>query len=302
MTKELSTEEYARRWERGRLIMTLIVTVIICIPLFITFSLPIPIDDEVRELHNWVEALPAGSTCVMYYEVAMVEYQEVHAWYLTREMLKKNCKVIALAGGTDGIWYHVLKGFPDAGIKPWNDDKTVAYIDGVEKRYGIDFVNLGMLGATTDAAYLLFLRDIWASCPADWYGNKVQNLPIMQNIKSVKDIAFLATMTSSEERWVRSFGVAGYPLKLIDIGKGGQLAIAKSYKQAGNILGYVCGYEPAQYEILCGTPGYAVQIQNAMGLMLMFTVGIIVLGNIRSYIPSLPEWLTVGERKKVEMK
>jgi hypothetical protein len=199
-----SMEVHYRKWERGRLIMGFLIMIVIAIPIITGISIPMPIDADTEYVYNKLSAIPAGETCVLFYAVGLSELPEIHGYYLIKQMLEQGVKVIALGGGAASTWYFVLRGFPEAGVKPYVGPDTVVTIGGVEKRYGVDFVHLGWLPGG-DAGKNLFLEDVWAACPQDHYGTPVEDIPMMQNIKSIDDIAWLGDMTSTPFWWINAF-------------------------------------------------------------------------------------------------
>jgi hypothetical protein len=177
----------------------------------------------------------------------------------------------------------------------------VCTIGGVEKKYGVDFVHLGWLPGG-DAGKNLFLEDVWAACPQDHYGTPVEDIPMMQNIKSIDDIAWLGDMTSTPFWWINAFIAAGAEDKYIAVAKQGCLSMDKAYFQAGNIGGYIDGYMAAQYETLMGRAGYAARVQTALGLTLMTIIVIIIITSLWKYLPfkdmSLGVTLGLADKKE----
>ena len=117
-----------------RRIIFIIIGLSVIIPLIAPLNLPVGVSPPVQAAYDFVESLPEGSTILMAFDFDPGTMPELYPMSIAfmRHCYNKNHKIIAVS-----IWPFgaplARDAFKQVGIKEYN------------KKYGIDFVNLGFV-------------------------------------------------------------------------------------------------------------------------------------------------------------
>jgi hypothetical protein len=150
--------------------------------------------------------------------------------------------------------------------------------------YGRDWVNLGYIKPPADNPALLidaFCRDIYKTRPVDFYGTSVADIPLMQKVKTAKDIymVFGINYTSPLE-WM-SIGKSQHGL-LVAFGCAAIMApYYYVYVDSGQLSGLLTGNRGAyEYESLTGMYGMGRKVMMTFAFGLCFIIVAVLLGNL----------------------
>jgi hypothetical protein len=254
-----------------RRVIFLAVAVAVIIPLLVPIGFPVEVSEPVQKVYDLIETLQPGSVVLM-----SIDYDPSGAPELTpatlsvmRQCFARNLRVMVI-----GMW---ATGVP-LGQQALN---TVA-VEEYHKQYGKDFVNFGFRPG--GAVMLVNLgRNIHDVCRQDVYGTPVENLPMMKDVRSAKDIAFAITFSMGDpgsDQWIWYYH-ARYR---------GNLATAQTaigapkyyqYLQTGQLIGLIGGMKgSAEYEKLVNKPGLATVGMDSQSIAHMLIIAFIVLGNL----------------------
>lgn len=155
----------------------------IVLPFLTNVNLPIVIHATTRNFYNVVESLPAGSVVVYDLSSQAGQFSEIRpgAVAVVNQLLKKDVKILFVTYQEDG---------------PILIDKTLKMADQTllsQKRYGEDYVVFGFVPGG-EVALAAFAADMHKACPKDTYGTPVEQIPIMKNVHSAKDVALLVVI------------------------------------------------------------------------------------------------------------
>jgi len=254
-----------------RRIVFVAVALAVIIPLLIPVGLPVEVTPPVQKVYNVIESLPAGSVVLVSIDYDPSGAPELYPATLSvmRQCFARNLKMVVI-----GMW---ATGVP-LGQRAL---KQVA-LDEYHKQYGVDYVNFGFRPG--GAVMLVNLgRNIHDVCRQDVYGTPIEDIPMMEEIRSAKDIAFTITFSMGDpgsDQWIWYYH-ARYR---------GNLATAQTaigapkyyqYMQTGQLVGLIGGMKgAAEYETLVKQPGLATIGMDAQSIAHMLIIGFIVLGNV----------------------
>ena len=254
-----------------RRIVFVAVALAVIIPLLIPVGLPVEVTPPVQKVYNLIESLPAGSVVLVSIDYDPSGAPELYPATLSvmRQCFARNLKMVVI-----GMW---ATGVP-LGQRAL---KQVA-LDEYHKQYGVDYVNFGFRPG--GAVMLVNLgRNIHDVCRQDVYGTPIEDIPMMEEIRSAKDIAFTITFSMGDpgsDQWIWYYH-ARYR---------GNLATAQTaigapkyyqYMQTGQLVGLIGGMKgAAEYETLVKQPGLATVGMDAQSIAHMLIIGFIVLGNV----------------------
>jgi hypothetical protein len=261
-------------WEKMQVIdrrwIFLLVAIAVIIPLIIPPHFPIGISPEARNLYNTVEALPDSSMVMLTFDVyaqALAETEPM-ARAALHHMFRKNMKVVTVST--------IPFGGPSVEERV---TRELAKVYG--KVYGVDYVNLGY-----KPNYVSVLKGMGSSIesifPTDNSGTPLGQLPLMQKVKSYKDLrmVFVVADNGIIDYWV-SIVHAQYQ---IPVGAGVTAVMAPkqyAYAASGQLVGLLGGMKgAAEYEILSGKPALAVTGMGVQSMIHFLIIGLIIVGNL----------------------
>ena len=271
-------EKLARIDRRIIYIMVLLATIL---PFIVGFPQPIHITKESRDLYEWVENIPDSSTIILtfdYYPSTLAEVEPMSRAAI-KQCWRKHLKLVTLST--------VPLGGPNIAERVLNDMATGWAVEelGVEKIYGVDFINLGY--KPDYKAVILGMGDSFRRIyPTDFLGVSLDSFPIMENVDSYDDVEFLYIISDNGivDEWItianRQFG--------IPMGAGVTAVMAPkfySYLQSRQMVGLLGGMKGAsEYEHLIGAEGMATLFMGPQSTVHLIIIFFIILGNAAYFL------------------
>ncbi len=252
-----------------RRVIYAIVFLSLSIPLIWPIGLEVSVGPETQKLYDIIEALPPGSAVIVSIDASPGGYGELASGTtaVLNHMAKKGLRVIGM-------------GFFDTG--PSLLETAFGGSEFRNKEYGKDYVNLGYL-AGGETAIAAMARDIPGSFPRDYRGNVTSSLPVMEGIKSVKDIALIITISSGTPgvpEWIRQ---VGDPMKvpIATVLVAVNVPNMTPYLQAGQLKGMIPSMKGAAgYERLMGVRGLGTAGMDAQSVSHLVILAFVILGNV----------------------
>jgi hypothetical protein len=241
----------------------------------IDLRLPMKPSQQVRGVHETIEALPSGARVhlsIDYGPGSEAELWPQHIAVLRRLMLK-DCKVICSTLWSDGP-VMIERGFDFV--------RTQLEPEGVKKVRGVDFVNLGYK-AGDRVAIAKIGSSFKDTFPTDYTGNRTAQMPIMQGWDDYRGIDLLMTIAVGDPgaaEWIQQVQ-SRYGVRMV----AGVTAVLApqlySFYQSRNLLGFLGGLAgAAEYEMLVERPGVATKGMNVQSIVHLLIVAFVLFGNI----------------------
>lgn len=258
-------------------IMYLLLALVIAAPLIWTIDQPLEISPAVRGAHQAIEDMPADklAVIVIYWGSGTIAENRPQTEAFMRHLLTLDKKFALLPFNAEGSTFALESA------------KNVAGEMG--KTYGEDWVHLGYKPPANLLPLLLsFPDDIHGAFRADFEGTPLDKLPVMQNVRTVKDIGLIADITSVGEldAWIAYI----YGPHRTPIIYGPTAVIAPegfNPLDAGQIKGMLPGLQgAAAYERLLNQTGFATKAMGALSTSHLLIIVMIILGNV-GYVSSL---------------
>ena len=244
------------------------------IPLIIPLGLPLGVTPSSENLFNAVDSLKEGSIVMLtfdYYPSTLPETEPM-SYAALRQLFKKNIRVITVTTiplGALSVMEEVVKNV--AGE--------------YNKKYGVDYVNLGYKYGYV-AVMLGMGRNISDIFPRDNYDNKLEDLPLMKEVKNYSNIDFIFVVSDNAtvDYWVSLVNAQfGVPM-----GAGVTAVMAPkcySYLQTKQLVGLLGGMKgAAEYERLTKNPGRATRGMDPQSIIHFLMIVFIVLGNVGYFV------------------
>jgi len=261
-------ESLDRRW------IFLLIGLSVVLPMFLPITFPERITSQTQALYDTMESLPEGSVIMVPFEVwpSTLPETEPIARAAVRHAFRRQMKIVSLS--------NVGGGGPSIADRVLREEGNAA-----GKVYGIDYVNLGYR-----ANYLAVLSGMGTSIRSiyqtDYSGTPVDSLPLMRNVDSYKDVAFIFAIADNAtlDYWVSIVGER-FGAK---IGAGVTAVMAPkmfAYIDAGQMVGLLGGMKGgAEYEKLLGLPDQSTRGMGAQSLIHLLIIPFIVLGNVGFFL------------------
>lgn len=252
-----------------RRIIFLLIGAATLLPLLYPVGLPIRVSPEVRKVYDHLESLPAGSIFLLSLDFEPGGKPELYpmAIALLRHAFQRNLKVIGMTLWPAGT------GLAESALA------QVAHEYNKEK--GEDYVFLGY--APGDASAVISMgQDFRAAFPLDYYGVKTDELPLLKNIRTLRDIQYVISLSvgfPGLDTWY-VYGKEKYGFEL----GGGCTAVSapRFYPllDTGQINGLLGGLRgAAEYEILLGQEGKALAGMDAQSVTHFVIIFLIMVCN-----------------------
>ena len=282
-----------------RRIIFVIIGLAVIIPLLIPMGLPIIPTELARATYDAIQNLPEGSIVLFSFDYdpsTMPELQPM-AIAMLYHCFTKHLKVIMIA-----LW---PQGPQMAELSMQEVNKQLEAENFPLPEYGKDYVNLGYKSA--GGLVIIGMATSFAGIfPLDTYGTPISELPLMDKIKSGKELQAVVDLSAGDPgipAWVMVSRMAGYPQApepgSTDItGKmyllGGTTAVSAPgfypYLNTNQMQGLLGGMRgAADYETLVNTPGTASAGMDPQSIAHLVIVLFIIMANVFFFLEKRQE-------------
>lgn len=257
-----------RRW-----IFTLVFLAVI-VPLLKPLSLPLDVSEPVKKLYDKVESLPPGSKILVSFDYRPSSYPECHPMALAfiEHCFRKDIKVVALTL------------LPDAA--PFINIVFDAHAEKYNKKYGIDYVNLGYKSGLSVVIQIM-CKSLKEAFPRDYQNKDLNDLPLTKDIKGLKDFDVIADFADCGILDLGYILVANAQTSVPILG--GCTAVSAPqlycYLNSGQLAGLLGGMKgAAEYEKLLNYSGKATSGMDAQSILHALIVVLIIFANIAYFL------------------
>lgn len=249
-----------------RRIIFLAIFLAVILPLIFPIGLPIKkAQPPVEALYQYIEKLPPGSVVLISIGYNPSSMPELYPMTLAvvRHCFKKNLRVLGVSLTATGI------GLGEMAIK------TAA--EEYDKKERIDYVYLGFKSGPVTFG---MGESIHKTFPEDYNGVNIEEITMMKDIETYKDIALVIDYTASNSFYINS-AVTKYNATLAI----GVTAVGAAdfypYLQTKQIIALLGGLRSAaEYELLIGKPDKGFIRMDSQSIAHLLIIVLIVIGNI----------------------
>ena len=269
-----------------RRIIFVLVGLSVLIPLLKPEWVQLPVRPKIHSqiVFDEIEKLKANDKVLLSFEYGPSTKPEIHPMSIgiLKHMFVKNIKVYATALWADGNFMST---------------EALEEISGeYGKEYGIDYVNLGFRPGN-EAVVKGVASDLRAMYTSDIKGTSIDDIPMMEGIKNIKNFDFLFSLSAGypgSTEWVQyAADPKGIPMSTGCTSI--QVTDIIPYVENKQILGILAGMPgAAEYESLVdeklqdmdviSSPGKATGMMAAQSIAHVVIVIFIIFGNITYYI------------------
>lgn len=233
-------------------------------------GLALRVSAEVRGIYDYMEKLPEGSVFLLSMDFDPASKPELApmAVALLRHAFARKLRVMVMT-----LWV------TGTGLA---EEIVTAAAREAGKRSGVDYVFLGYTPGTVNVIINMG-QDLAKTFPKDYYGKPIGGLPMMQGIKSLRDVQYMISLGAGSpgvEAWY-VYGKEKYGFEL----GGGVTAVSAAglypLLQTGQINGLMGGLRGgAEYETLLGRRGVATAGMDAQSATHALIIVLILVGNV----------------------
>lgn len=267
---------YDRIQRIDRRIMYILLLAVIVVPLIWPLNLPTIVSPAAKGDFDAVERMPDNKfaiVCIQWDAGSLAESQP-QTDALIRHLFMSNKK------------FAILSFWPQGA--QLTDQIATRYAREYHKEYGKDWVNWGY---RPWQGMILTIQGIGRNIPKtigkDKNGTPLKDIPMMKNVKDIKDVGLVAEITSRNTMaiWISYIhGQYRTPLWYATTAVGAPEGF--NWLDSGQIEGMLVGMKgAAEYEHMLGKPDFATKASGALSTAQSLIVLLIIIGNI-GYITS----------------
>lgn len=250
----------------------LAVLLAVALPIVFPIGLPLKISDNTRKVYDAVAAVPVGGIVVITPDCSYDSRGELLPMMevFLRHLFTMNVKVVSVSTYGASSPMLIEEAMKSVGLEAYG------------KKYGVDFVNLGYL-AGDESTIAAFGADVHALVTVDYYGTPISQLPIMDGLRTAKDISLAISVSEGRgypemllRQWQSTYGtkMTGGSVGLI-------YASTMPYIASGQLTGYLPSMRgTAEYELLSKRPASAIIGMDSQSLVHIVFISVIVICNI----------------------
>lgn len=261
-----------------RRIVYFVLLLAVLIPLIFPIGWGSQVSPIVKMSYDMIDNAPAGSIGLISfdYEASTITEMQPMAVAQIEHAWSRGQKVIAVALWPQGPQM-AAQSFEEAKQNPLFKDKE----------YGVDYVNLGYKvgGIVTLQALGSSFKDVY---PKDSSGRAWESLPMLQNLKNIKGLAWICSLSAGEpglKDWIMiAHDVHKVPVTggTTAVSAPGFLPYVNNQQQLTGLLG---GLKAAsEYEALIGKKGPATTKMDAQSVAHILILLLIAVGNIKVWL------------------
>jgi len=255
-------------------VIYILLFLLVAFPLVRPLGLPIAMSPMTTAFFEGVDQVKPGSVVVVSFDYSPASYPEQYpqSKAVFAHMVAKGAKIVAVA------FWDAAAPFIDSAFK------DVIGASKEHPKYGTDFVNLGYIPGS-EPAMASFGKDVHATAPKDYYGNPLDTLPMMKDIKSAKDFAMVIALSSGTPGYLELLRQIQAPYG-VPLCAGVTAVVGPGIRPyfPAQVFGVIEGLAgAAEYEVLLARYGYRGTLaapMDAQSLTHLLVVVFIVLGNI----------------------
>lgn len=258
-----------RLYDDPRVVYTLL-WITLVIPYLSPFGLPIPVSARTQRAYDTINGLKPGEVVILSVDINSGAWGELAAGgiVLTQHLFQiPGVKIVVVAFDVQGSMFA---------------DRILGSVNKYGKEYGKDYVLLGFVPGGKAVGGAALANDIHKVFQKDFYGKDVSSLPMMEKIRSYKDISVIVDVDWGQgiEAFLYQW-VAPYKSRLIAHMTSQMSPTFEPHYSAGNIIGFIIGVRgAAEYELLAKRPGVGVATTDALSASHLLVVLSVIAGNI----------------------
>jgi hypothetical protein len=239
----------------------------VSIPFLVSLPLPITVSSPTKNGFDTVQNMPDGSICFIDFDFSTQSAPECYPQALAflKQAISKHFKfVIGTFISADAVLYA---------------KQALAEVNLSGYTYGVDYVRLGFLpGGETSLAS--FGRDIHGLVRVDADGKSIDDLPLMQQLKTAKDFDIWLVGSYSPLPFVTQINAPYGSLMVLGCDSV-SYPLMYPYYQSGQVKGLLNGVRGgAEYELLLGYAGQATSIMSVQSFAHVYIIGAMIVGNV----------------------
>lgn len=260
-------------WDRlqriDRRVIYWLLFILLIIPFLRPLGLPISISPQTRSLIEGLRKLKEGDVVVVNISSGVSAWPEClpSLVAVSKVLIQQKAKIIYWTSFVDG---HMTF------------EKIVEKVPGFKGlTYGTDYVMLGYYaGAESTVAQLATnIRSIFT---ADYKGTPIDQLPIMKNVNSAKDVSMVISSDTGDygDYYIRQWRIP-YGVPFAEIGIAMLFSSYQPHWAAGIAFGLAGGAKGgAELEKLIGEPGDATVTMDAINTSHLLVIAAVILANL----------------------
>ncbi len=263
-------EHADKRW------VFLLVALAVLVPLIFPLRIPLKTSAPTQAFYDHIERLPEGSMVLLSSDYDPGSKAELYPMTeaTLRHLFRRNLRVVILS-----LW---PAGPPMVELAL----EQVLAERGNDKRYGIDWVNLGFKEGR-EAVMVDMGRSIRETFPVDYGGTPIEELPLMDEVQNYASFPLFINLSVGYPGTKEYVQYAQSRFNLTMIAGAGAVSVPEysAYLHSGQLSGMLMGIAGCgEYEQLIERPGLALIFMDAQSVGHILIVVLIIVGNVIFFI------------------
>jgi hypothetical protein len=242
--------------------------ILVFVPLVRPIGLPIRVGNDAKKFYNTIESLAPGSAVLLSADIEAGMWGSVGpACVATLQHLFNKPGVI-----------FIQANFYRADGQVMFSTMILPRVNQRDKVYGVDWVDLGYIEGH-ETAMAALARDFLYPVK-DVRGKLLQDYPIMQKLKSAKDISLYIDLGTGD--FVEAFRQISIPYKVPSLSAVNSMSVPEvlPYVNAGMVIAVLNdAVGGAEYEFLLKSPGLGMASNDAISATHLFLMGLAIVTN-----------------------
>jgi len=269
----MAEEWYEKVGRIPRKVMYALTLIILIVPLFVSFALPVHISSETRIMYETIEKLRGTGKRVLFIACTIAahwgEFYHMYFAIFQHIFLLENVKLIIVPVAS-----------PDAPALTWMALDAIS--NPLNKQYGVDYAVLTFLPDPT-AAFASMAENFRATFTADLSGTPIDKLPVMEGVYTLSDfdVIITADVAAAAPQVARIFYPRFPDKTYFGLVLAGAVMMYLPFHGTVFKSALVGPRSAAEYQILYGGPySGAVRQMDIYSAYHLFILIAIILGNI----------------------
>jgi hypothetical protein len=261
--------------ERRHVFLTVIILCLL--PVIFPLQLPLIVEYWTEDAFDYIENMEPGDIGFVIPDIAGATMAELYPGCvaIAKHLLQQGCRVV----------FTTFR--PDGEIVMRQLIEEAGFIEAEERgeiEYGVDYLVIPYISGA-ESGYAQLARDTPSVFQTDLFGNSQEDLPIMEDLKSFRDVKYVAFASAVRpdpfiRQWTPYVDTTGFCI----IGLSFYFSQYFVYLRSGQAIGFINGLKgTAEYEILLGVPGKGITFMDQASLTHIYVVILMILGNYMMY-------------------
>jgi hypothetical protein len=258
--------------------------ILIIILQLVPIGFPVGVSPQTKAIYDAIENIPDDSVVIFHHQYHSGNWGELAGAgsAMLKQLFAKPVKIVVITQSSTGpSFFERYWTEYEAYDMPGNRDETLKKYN---KEYGVDYVEFGYLTGYESGSRLL-ADDFHTAYPNDIMGTSVEEIPMMENIKTAADVHTMIILHSWEaynKFWLRQWQ-GRFGTQFLVVASGLVYPTLAPYYPRQQL--FTAGLRASgEYEGLMGYKGIGTKYGDAFSIVSVLMIVFVILGNLGQFL------------------